>query len=108
MKETIGEYIHRLRVSQGFTLTQLGALLGVDSGALSKIENGKKGLDKKSLPALAEIFELDYEDLKREFFSELIARDILSNSCDETVLRLAADKVKYLRSKNVAQTQIEF
>ncbi len=37
MRETFGEYIRRLRTEKGLTLTQLGAFIGIDSGALSKI-----------------------------------------------------------------------
>ena len=69
MKLTIGQYIHKLRNEQGLTLTQLGAMLGLDSGALSKIENGKKELDQKCLPRLAETFALDLDELKDEFFT---------------------------------------
>jgi transcriptional regulator with XRE-family HTH domain len=108
MKESFGEFIHRLRIQHGYTLTQLGAQLGIDSGALSKIENGKKRVDKKCLPLLAKVFSIDSETLKKEFFSEMIAQDIISNSCDESVLRLAEEKIKYLKSKSFKQSTLNF
>lgn len=108
MKKSIGEYIHDLRIENGFTLTQLGALLGIDSGALSKIENGKKSLDPKCLPKLAKVFSLDVEKLKNEFISEKIAYAIISNSCDEAVLKLAEEKVLYLRNKKTHQSKLAF
>ena len=40
MKQYFGEYIRNLRTEKGFTLTQLGAKLDLDSANLSKIENG--------------------------------------------------------------------
>ena len=40
MKQSFGEYIRKLRTEMGFTLTQLGAKLDLDSANLSKIENG--------------------------------------------------------------------
>lgn len=107
MKESIGEYIHDLRIEKGYTLTQLGAILGIDSGALSKIENGKKTLDQKCLSKLAETFSLDLNNLKEEFFSEKIAYEVLNNSCSERVLQLAEEKVKYLKQKNTIQIKIK-
>ncbi len=108
MKESIGEYIHRLRLKHGYTLTQLGALLGIDSGALSKIENQKKMLDKKCLPKLAEVFSLDLNNLRNEFVSEIIANEIISNSCHESILQLAEEKIKYFKNKNSKQSNIKF
>jgi len=48
------------RTENGLTLSPLGAKLGIDSGALSKIETGKKEFDQKSLNNLAAVFELDF------------------------------------------------
>ena len=107
MNKSIGEYIHSLRVKKGYTLTQLGAKLDIDSGALSKIENGKKTIDHKCLPKLAKVFSLDLETLKKEFFSEKIAYDIIQNSCDDDVLQLAEEKVRYFRNINSHQSQLE-
>lgn len=108
MKTTIGEYIKTLRTQKGLTLTQLGAQLGIDSGALSKIENGKKKLDEKSLPKLAKAFKLDLNQLKDEYFSEVIAYGIYENKCSENVLTLAEEKVKYIKSKNTKQGNLGF
>lgn len=106
MKESIGEYIRKLRLENGYTLTQLGAFLGIDSGALSKIETGKKIIDQKTLPKLAEIFDLDLSFLKEELLSERIAYEVLDNSCTENVLQLAEQKIKYLKVKQSRQIEL--
>ncbi len=97
MKETFGEYIRKLRIKKGLTLTQLGASLGIDSGALSKIETGKRKFDDKVLPKIAKEFSLDFEQLKNEFISEQIAYKMFSNNCTNEVLQLAEEKVKYFK-----------
>ena len=107
-KETFGEYLRRLRTENNFTLTQLGAQLGIDSGALSKIETGKKRLDEKTLPKMAKIFKLNLTDLKDEFFSELIAYEIYQNKCTDKVLTLAEEKVKYIKTINTKQGTLRF
>lgn len=104
MEPNFGEYIRNLRTQSGLTLTQLGAKLGVDSGALSKIETGKKEFDEACLPHLAETFKLDLETLKSELISEKIANTLYQYKCSDNVLTLAEEKVKYIRQKNTIQT----
>src|SRR5215213_3183875 len=96
MKSTIGGIIKKLRIEKGLTLTQLGGQVGIDSGALSKIENGKKDLDERTLPQLAIALAVELEYLKNEFFSEKIAIELISNNCSKTVLRLAKNKMGIL------------
>lgn len=108
MKENFGAFIKKLRTNKGLTLTQLGAQLGVDSGALSKIENCKKKLDEKALPKLAKVFKLDLNQIRDEYFSEMIAYEIYENKCSENVLTLAEEKVKYIRTKNTKQGKLGF
>lgn len=101
MKETFGEYIKRLRTENEFTLTQLAAKLGLDSANLSKIENNKREFDEKRLELLADVFGIDLDQLKKEFFSDIIAKKIYEYNCDSETLILAEQKVEYLKSKNL-------
>jgi len=108
MRETFGEFIRNMRVKENMTLTQLGAKLGIDSGALSKIENGKRKLDGKILPIIAKTFKLNLNELKDEFISEQIAYKIYENNCTNKVLVLAEEKIKYIKQKNAKQENLEF
>jgi len=101
MEINFGEYIRQLRNNNGWTLTQLGARIGIDSGALSKIETGKKEFDEANLPNLAEAFGLDVEILKSELISEKIANTIYQYECSDNVLALAEEKIKYIRKKQL-------
>jgi transcriptional regulator with XRE-family HTH domain len=101
MKETFGEYIKRLRTKNELTLTQLAAKLDLDSANLSKIENNKREFDEKRLELLANVFNLDLAKLRTEFFSDIIAKKIYENNCDNETLILAEQKVEYLKSKNL-------
>ena len=103
MKESIGEYIRKLRTNKGWTLTQLAAKIGLDSANLSKIENGKRVLDETKLNKLAKTFALDLTQLKAEYISEQIAKKLYDLDCSEKALLLAEEKVKYLKAKNVKQ-----
>lgn len=107
MEANFGGYIRKLRTQNGLTLTQLGAKLGIDSGALSKIETGKKEFDETCLPKLAKAFNLDLETLKSELISEKIAYTLYQNKCNDNVLTLAEEKVRYIREKNAKQTTLK-
>ncbi len=106
MKQLFGQYIKSLRTEKGFTLTQLGAKLGVDSANLSKIENGKREFDEKKLETLAEIFQLNIEELKTDFFGEFFAKKIYNSNCSTDAFIVAEEKIKYLRQQDIKQGKL--
>jgi transcriptional regulator with XRE-family HTH domain len=108
MKATFGEYIRQLRTDKGLTLTELAALLKLDSANLSKIENGKREFDEKRLDKLANAFELDIEKLKVEYFGDQFAKKMYAYNCSSETLMVAEEKVNYLKSINVKQAEIKF
>lgn len=108
MKATFGEYIRQLRTDKGLTLTELAALLKLDSANLSKIENGKREFDEKRLDKLAAAFDLDLEKLKTEYFGEQFAKKMYQYNCLPETLIVAEEKVNYLKSINVKQDEIKF
>ena len=107
MNTNFGEYIGQLRKDSGLTLTQLAAQLELDSANLSKIENGKREFDEKRLERLAKVFQLDLNKVKTEFFSDLFAKKIYENNCSPEILTVAEEKVKYLKQKNLKQTELK-
>jgi len=108
IKETLGKYIHNLRVEQGLTLTKLAAALDIDQSTLSKIENQKRNVPKEILPKLAKVFKLDIKKLEKEFYSEKIAEMIYSVSDSTDLLTLAEEKAKYYREHKVKQGNLKF
>ena len=108
MKATFGEYIRQLRTDKGFTLTELAALLKLDSANLSKIENGKREFDEKRLDKLANAFDLDFEKLKTEYFGDQFAKKMYAYNCSSETLIVAEEKVNYLKNINVKQGKINF
>jgi transcriptional regulator with XRE-family HTH domain len=76
MKETLGEFIHNLRIEKGLTLTKLAAALDIDQSTLSKIENNKRNVGPEILVKVAEVFSLDFKLLELEYNSQRIAEII--------------------------------
>jgi transcriptional regulator with XRE-family HTH domain len=98
MKTTFGEYIRLLRNENELTLTQLAAKLNLDSANLSKIENGKRDFDAKRLPKLAEIFKLDLTELRSEYVTDQIGKQIYETNCTKQLLQVAEEKAEYRRT----------
>src|SRR5690348_11257009 len=101
MKETFGEYVHRLRITHDLTLTKLAAKLDIDQSTLCKIENNKRRLHEEALPKLSKIFNLNYNELRIEYLSEKIA-GIVSNEAELTTVLLVA-KEKAMRLKKIKE-----
>lgn len=97
MKESIGEYIKRLRTDANMTLTKLAAALDIDQSTLSKIENKKRNIPEELLPKLANVFNLDLTELNCEYFSEIIAELIYRQEDHVEILKLTRKKVEYLK-----------
>jgi HTH-type transcriptional regulator, competence development regulator len=108
MKETFGEYIHKLRSDSGLTLTKLAAALDIDQSTLSKIENGKRNVPVEVLPKLSTVFQIDLKKLEHEYFSEKIAEIIYLQEEPKQLLKVAEEKAKYMRMKNQEQGKINF
>jgi HTH-type transcriptional regulator, competence development regulator len=103
MKETFGEYIHKLRVENDLTLTKLAAALDIDQSTLSKIENQKRSISAELLPKLAKVFKLNIKTLEREFYSEKIAEIIYQEADSAELLKLAEEKAQYFKTRKMKQ-----
>lgn len=108
MKENFGAYINKLRIGSGMTLTKRAAALDLDQSTLSKIENKKRNIPQEILPKLAQVFDLDINQLEREYFSEKIAEMIYHNEQSSELLKLAEEKAQYFRKINLIQGKIDF
>ena len=106
--ESFGQYIRNLRTNKGYTLTELGAKLKVDSAGLSKIETGHKKMKPETLPLLAEVFNLEISNLKELYYGEEFAVKLYNNNCPESALIVAEERVKYMKQRFVKQSSLNF
>jgi len=108
MKETLGEYIHKLRIDNGLTLTKLAAALDIDQSTLSKIENGKRNVPSEIIPKLSSFFNLDLKKLEHEYLSERIAELIYPEEETQKLFLAAEAKAIYQTIKTPTQTTHHF
>lgn len=100
MRETFGEYIHRLRVQKRVTLTKLAAALDIDQSTLSKIENNKRKVSIDIIPKLACYFDMEITELEKELLSEEIALLTYNKSEIHEIFKLAQEKAEFIKNKN--------
>lgn len=96
--ETTGQIIRSKRESLGLLLRQVASFLDIDQAILSKIERNERKPTRANIIKLAEVLKLDKEDLLIQFISEKIAYEIAGEDCASKVLKVAEQKVKYLKS----------
>jgi transcriptional regulator with XRE-family HTH domain len=98
--ETLGQIIKAKREARGLFLRQVAAHLDIDQAILSKIEKGNRKPNRENIIKLAEILEVNKEELMVQFLSEKIAYEIADEDCASQALKVAEKKIKYIRAKN--------
>lgn len=99
--ETIGQIIRNKRESLGLLLRQVAASLDIDPAILSKIERNERKPNKELILKLSETLDIDKEELLAQYISDKIAYDIADENCADRVLKLAEEKVQYLKTNSV-------
>jgi len=96
--ETVGQIIRKKRESLGLLLRQVSAYVDIDQAILSKIERNERKPNKDLIFKIAEILQLDKEELLIQFMSDKIADEIGDEDCASRVLKVAEQKIKYIKS----------
>lgn len=104
--ENFGEYIKRLRLEKGLNQTELAAKIKLDSGGLSKVENGKKQLNEERLELLSKALGVSKSEIKKQYLSDLFAKEIIQYGVSNEVFKLAEAKAKYFKNKYVKQGKL--
>lgn len=106
--ETFGEHIRKLREANELPLRKVAAVLDIDQSTLSKIERGERSANKEMIPLLAELFKEDIERLGLILLSDKVAQDLIQEENPNEILKVAEEKIKYLKNKSLQQGKIDF
>ena len=96
--KTIGQILRDKRNELGLLLRQVSACVEIDPAILSKIERNERKPSKKVLEKLANVLELDKDELLVQFISDKIAYEIADEDFANQVLKVAEKKVRFLKS----------
>ena len=99
--KTTGEIIREQREIEGLLIRQLAAQLDIDTAILSKIERGERKATRTQICKIADILKLDKDNLLVQYLSENIAYEIVDEEMANEALKVAEQKVEYLKSHKV-------
>lgn len=97
--KTVGQTLRNKRKELGLLLRHVSAYADIDQAILSKIERNERKPTKEILTKLSEILKLDKEKLLIEFLSDKIAYELVQEDCAQKALKVAEEKIKYLKSQ---------
>jgi Uncharacterized protein conserved in bacteria len=98
INRTTGEILRENRERKGLLLRQVAAMLDIDTAILSKVERGERKTTKEQILKLANILDLDKEELLIHYLSEKIAYELVDEDVASQTLKVAEEKVEYLKS----------
>ncbi len=96
---TFGGRIRQLREEQKLPQRKVAALLDIDTSLLAKYERNERQPSKELIKKIADIFKADCEELISEAFSDKLAYQIIEQDADSKILRVAENKVEYLKKQ---------
>lgn len=105
---SFGHFIKTEREKREWTQTEFGAKIGINSSAISRIENGTQRFSKSKLKSLSELFNLDSQKVIDLFFADKFAREAFKYKCSESIFTVAEDTANYLRNTNIKQGKLNF
>jgi len=93
-----GEHLRDLREKSDLTLKSVAEKIKVDPSLLAKIERNERQPTKQIIIEIAEYFKVNKKELQNNFLSDQIAYKILDEEADLSILKVAEQKVKYLKT----------
>ena len=97
---SFGELLRSLREETGQTLKTVAENLQMDTSLLAKIERNERQPTKQIIKQVAEFFKCNEQELLNNFLSDQIAYKIMDEEADIEILKVAEEKVKYLKTVN--------
>lgn len=104
---SFGHFIKTEREKREWTQTDFGNKIGINTSAISRIENGSQKFSKSKLKSLAELFEMDLQTVTDLFFADKFAKEAFKYKCSESIFSVAEDAANYYRSTNIKQGKLD-
>ena len=97
-EKTFGDTIKKLREDKKLTLREVSEFLKIDTSMLGKIEKNNRRPNKEMFAKFSELFNVSEKNLTIEFLSDSVAYQIKDEDLASEVLKVAEEKVKYLKT----------
>jgi transcriptional regulator with XRE-family HTH domain len=87
-----------MREQKNLSLRQVSIEIGIDTSLLGKIERDERQPTKEQIRLFANFFKFNEHELLKQHLSDLLAYKIIEADADIEILKVAEQKVKYLKS----------
>jgi|TARA_B110001469_G_scaffold42758_1_gene42238 transcriptional regulator with XRE-family HTH domain len=104
---SFGDFIKIEREKREWTQTDFGAKIGVNSSAVSRIENGSQTFSKNKLDVLASLFDKEKQTVTDLYFADKFAREATKYKCSDSIFSVAEETASFIRNKNIKQGKLE-
>ncbi|MBK8723514.1 MAG: helix-turn-helix transcriptional regulator [Saprospiraceae bacterium] len=98
--KSLGEKLRNIREEAGLTLKEVSKQIIIDTSLLAKIERNERQPTKQIIKQIAKYFNIDEMELQKDFLSDQIAYKIIDEEADLSILKVAEEKVIYLKKVN--------
>jgi transcriptional regulator with XRE-family HTH domain len=82
------------------TLRVVAENLALDTSFLAKVERNERQPTRQLIKQLAHFFKVEEKRLVDEFLSDQIVYKVLNGETDLNILKVAEDKIKYIKNHN--------
>ncbi|MBK6447434.1 MAG: helix-turn-helix transcriptional regulator [Saprospiraceae bacterium] len=94
---TLGEQLRAAREKSNQSLKEVASCIGIDTSLLGKIERNERPATKDQIKQLAIYYQIEEKILLKELLSDHFAYMIINEHADLDTLRVAEEKVEYLK-----------
>jgi transcriptional regulator with XRE-family HTH domain len=96
---SFGEQLRSLREQKKMSLREVSSEIGIDTSLLGKIERNERQATKEQIKLVAKFFKHDEQLLIEENLSDQLAYKIIEADADGEILKVAEQKIEYLKNK---------
>ena len=105
--EQLGETIRKLRKERNLPLRKVASFLDIDQAILSKIETGKRKASRENVEKLAELFNINQNELMINWLSDKIVYQIEQDKeIALDALLVAEEKIRYRNTSGLDKKAI--
>jgi transcriptional regulator with XRE-family HTH domain len=98
---SFGRFIKTEREKRAWTQTVFGEKIGINSSAISRMENGNQKFSKSKLKSLSILFEYELQKITDLFFADKFAREAFKYKCSDSIFLVAQETANYIKNTNV-------
>tara|TARA_B110000208_G_C11392002_1_gene292707 strand:+ start:245 stop:550 length:306 start_codon:yes stop_codon:yes gene_type:complete len=98
---SFGRFIKAEREKREWTQTEFGEKIGINSSAISRMENGNQKFSKSKLKSLSILFEYELQKITDLFFADKFAREAFKYKCSDSIFLVAQETANYIKNTNV-------